>query len=78
MDWLKKTWECSPEARRSMIEPDHPQISVARQWARVGGSRASFYEVSNGESREPLQCMRLIATPETRPPFDGGRRMTAW
>ena len=78
LDWLKKKWECSPEARRSLIEPDHPQISVARQCELVGVSRSSFYYVSKGERLENLQFMRLLDEQYTRTPFYGVRRMTAW
>jgi len=61
-----------------LIEPDHPQISVARQCELVGVSRSSFYDVSKGERLEHLQFMRLLDEQYTRTPFDGVRRMTAW
>lgn len=61
-----------------MIDPDYPQISVARQCELVGVSRSSFYYVAQAESPENLQFMRWLDEQYTRPPFSGVRRMTAW
>ena len=68
----------SPEAKRGLIEPDHPQISVARQCALLELSRSSFYYRSQGESAENLHLMRLLDEQYTRTPFYGVRRMTVW
>ena len=68
----------SPEAKRGFIEPDHPQLSVARQCALLGLSRSSFYYRSQGESAENLYLMRLLDEQYTQTPFDGVRRMTVW
>jgi putative transposase len=68
----------SPEAKRSLIEPDHSQISVARQCGLLGLSRSSFYYRSQGESAENLHLMRLLDKQYTRTPFYGVRRMTVW
>ena len=68
----------SPELKRSLIEPAHPQISVARQCALLGLSRSSFYYRSQGESAENLHLMRLLDEQYTRTPFYGVRRMTVW
>ena len=72
----KLTWP--PEAKRGVIESDHPQIRIARQCELVGLSRSSFYYGSQEESRENLHCMRLVDEQYTRTPFSGVRRMTAW
>lgn len=61
-----------------MIEPDHPQLSVARQCELVGLTRSSFYYVAQGESAENLHLMRILDEQYTRTPFYGVRRMTAW
>ena len=61
-----------------MIEPDHPQVSVARQCELVGLSRSSFYYTPQEESPENLYLMRLLDEQYTRTPFYGVRRMTAW
>lgn len=61
-----------------MIEPDHPQISIARQCDLVGLPRSSYYYSSAGETAENLHLMRLLDEQYTRTPFYGVRRMTAW
>jgi putative transposase len=61
-----------------LIEPDHPQLSVARQCALLGLSRSSFYYRSQGESAANLHLMRLLDEQYTRTPFYGVRRMTVW
>ena len=61
-----------------MIEPDHSQISVARQCELVGLSRSRFYYTPQEESPENLNSMRVLDEQYTRTPFDGVRRMTAW
>ena len=68
----------SAEAKRAFIEPEHPQISVARQCAMLGLSRSSFYYRTHGESAENLHLMRLLDEQYTRTPFYGVRRMTVW
>jgi putative transposase len=42
LDWLKKTLALPPEAKRELIEPAHPQMSIARQWDLVGLPRATY------------------------------------
>ena len=42
LDWLKKKLDWSSDAKRDLIEPEHAQISVARQCALLGLSRSSF------------------------------------
>ena len=61
-----------------MIEPAHPQISIARQCALVGLPRATYYSYAHGESAENLALMRLLDAQYTDTPYDGVRRMTAW
>jgi putative transposase len=31
LDWLKKKLDWSPDAKRGLIEPAHPQLRIARQ-----------------------------------------------
>jgi putative transposase len=61
-----------------MIEPDHTHIGIARQCELLGLSRSTYYYVSQGESRENLQLMRLLDEQYTQTPYYGIRRMTAW
>jgi putative transposase len=60
------------------VEPEHPEISIRRQCALLGLSRASLYYEPVEESQENLLLMRLIDQQYTRLPFYGSRRMTAW
>ena len=61
-----------------MIEPAHPQISIARQCDLVGLPRATSYYYAHGESAEHLALRRLLDAQYTDTPYDGVRRMTAW
>jgi len=67
-----------PEAKRGLIEPDHPHLSIARQCELVGLARSSFYHRPQGESAENLSLMRLLDEQYTDTPYYGVRRMTAW
>jgi putative transposase len=66
------------DAKRQLIETDHPQISLARQCDLVGLSRSTYYYQSQGESPENLHLMRLLDEKYTDTPYYGIRRMTAW
>jgi putative transposase len=66
------------DARRQLIEPDHPQVSVARQCDLLGLSRSTYYYQAQGESPENLHVMRLLDEKYTDTPYYGIRRMTAW
>lgn len=66
------------DAKRDLIEPDHPDISVARQCELLGLPRSTYYYRSLGESEENLHFMRLLDEKYTADPYYGIRRMTAW
>jgi putative transposase len=61
-----------------LVEPAHPQISLARQCALLGLPRSTYYYHAQGESAENLQLMRLLDEQYTQTPYYGTRRMTAW
>jgi putative transposase len=67
-----------PESKRELIEPAHPQISIARQCDLVGLPRSTYYYRGQGESAEHLTLMRLLDQQYTDAPYYGVRRMTAW
>ena len=67
-----------PENKRTLIEPDHPHISIARQCDLVGLPRSTYYYHAQGESAENLTLMRLLDQQYTDTPYYGIRRMTAW
>ena len=68
----------APEAKRELIEPAHPQISIARQYDLVGLPRSTYYYQAQGERAENLHLMRLLDQQYTDTPYYGVRRMTAW
>jgi putative transposase len=67
-----------PEAKRELIEPAHPHISIARQCDLVGLPRSTYYYPGQGESAENLYLMHLLDRQYTDTPYYGVRRMTAW
>ncbi len=78
LDWLKKKLVISVEAKRAVLEPVHPQLSMRRQCALLGLARSSLYYQPVLERAEELQLMRLLDAQYTATPFYGVRRMTAW
>ena len=68
----------SVEAKRQLVEPAHPRISLRSQCALVGLARSGLYDEPVGESAEHVELMRLLDEPYTATPFYGIRRMTAW
>ena len=66
------------DAKRGLVEPDHPQISIVRQCELLGLPRSTYYYHSQGESPENLHLMRWLDEKYTDDPYYGIRRMTAW
>ena len=62
--------------RRSIVEPDHPQLSVGQQCKLLSIARSSFYYTPKGETEQNLGLMRLIDEQFLEPPFYGVRQMT--
>ena len=63
---------------RSVVELDHPQLSVRRQCELLGLSRSSLYYEPASETAANLRLMRLIDQEYTAHPFLGSRRLTQW
>ena len=61
-----------------MIEMGHPELSVRRQCALLGLSRAGLYYQAIGEGPENIRLMRLLDEAYTHWPFYGVRKMTAY
>ncbi len=78
LDWLKKNLDLDIDAKRALVEPEHPQISIARQCELLRLSRSTYYYHSQGESPENLQLMKLLDEKYTDDPYYGIRRMTVW
>ena len=63
--------------RRSLVEPEHPQLSIVRQCELLEMSRSGYYYEPVPESAENLALMRLIDEQYIETPFYGYRRMAA-
>ena len=61
--------------KRSLIEPEHPVISVRKQCELIGLPRSGYYRKPKPESVENLELMKLIDEEYTRHPFLGSRKM---
>jgi putative transposase len=69
----------TPENKRTWIEADHPNLSIAHQCTLSGLARSSFYHKPSGvESAENLRVMRQIDELYLKRPFYGSPRMTEW
>jgi len=66
------------ELKRSLVEIDHPQLSVRRQCQLLGLCRSSLYYEPATETAENLNLMKLIDKQYTDRPFFGSRKMTVW
>src|SRR4051794_29629331 len=72
----KKKSPPSAEDRRSLVEANHPELSVRRQCALLGLNRSTFYYEPAGETPEDLRLMRRIDELYTACPFYGSRKIT--
>ncbi len=75
---LKKNTISSVNERRGLIEPEHPEISIARQCELLSLTRSAYYYRPKGVNRDNQAVMRLIDEEYTRHPFYGSRRIAAW
>ena len=65
------------DAKRALVEPNNPQLSICRQCELLGLNRSTYYLAPADESEENLRLMRLIDEQYLKTPFYGSRRMTA-
>lgn len=61
--------------RRALIQRAHPGLSLVRQCALTGLSRASLYVEPRGESEASLALMRMIDAQHLLTPWYGSRQM---
>ena len=61
---------------RRWIEPEHLELSIARQCALLGLARSTRYYRGSGESAENLLLMRRIDEQYLRTPFYGSRKFS--
>src|SRR6266567_1887335 len=62
----KKNHESCIEAKRALIEPGHPDLSIVRQCELLGLARSSYYYEPVLASEENLHLMRLLDEQYTR------------
>jgi putative transposase len=75
VEWLKKNLPSSTEELRQCIDPNHHELSIARQCELVGLARSSWYYPVRGETAENLALMRAIDEQYLKTPFYGSRKM---
>jgi putative transposase len=63
------------EAKRQLVEVDHPKLRVVRQCEPLDLPRSSYYYEPGQETPENLRFMRLIDKEYTDHPEKGSRRM---
>jgi len=68
----------SRERRLGMVRRHHSNLSLVRQCALLGLSRASLYYQPAPASEEDLELMALMDRQYLKTPFYGSRKMTAW
>ncbi len=66
----------SLEEKRALVEPEHPTISIRRQCALLGLSRASYYYEPVPDDPLNLELMRHIDVQYLETPFYGWPKMT--
>ena len=75
VEWLKKNLPSSTREKRRWIDPNHPELSIARQCELVGLPRSTWYYAPAVESAKNLALMRQIDELYLRWPFYGSRKM---
>jgi putative transposase len=65
----------STEELRQYIDPEHPELNIARQCELVGLARSSWYYPVRGETAENLSLMRSIDEQYLKTLFYGRRKM---
>lgn len=68
----------SPDKKRAMIKPDHPQLSISQQCKLVRLSRSAFYYTPVGINPDTLAMMNEIDRVFTKHPFFGSRQIAAY
>ena len=64
--------------KRLAVEPDHDQISIARQCELLGLARSSLYYTPCRDTTYNEQLMRLLDEQYLKTPCYGVEKMTAW
>jgi putative transposase len=78
VDWRKKKLDLPPDAKRELMEPEHPQRSMTRQGDLIGLPRSTSDDQGQGERAEHRYVRHVLDQPYTDTPYYGVRRRTAW
>lgn len=78
MSGLKKKLINSAEALRSLVDPNHSDLSIRRQCELLGLPRSTYYLEPVSESAENLRLMKLIDQQSLERPHMGRLSMTQW
>ena len=65
------------DAKRGLVEPNVPHLSIVHQCELLGLSRSTYYLAPAVASAENLRLMRRIDEQYLKTPFYGSRRLTA-
>ena len=68
----------SPAKKRTIIERDHPELSISQQCKLVGLSRSAFYYTLAGIDTDTLDMMKEIDRVFTKYPFFGSLQIAAY
>ena len=68
----------SPAKKRSMIQRDHPDLSISQQCKLVRLLRSAFYYTPVGIDTATLSMMKEIDRVFTKYPFFGSRQIAAY
>lgn len=66
------------QSKREQIEPENPELSIAKQCKSLSLNRSSYYYKSKGETGYNLKLMRIIDEQYLRTPYYGVLKMHAY
>ena len=75
LEWLKKNLRSSTAEKRTMIDPDHPRLSVSRQCRLLALPRSTHYHRAKTVPDKTLRLMKHIDELYMQHPFYGSRQM---
>ncbi len=76
--FIRRAQEVSPAKKRSMIQRNHPELSISQQCRLVRLSRSAFYYTPVGIDAATLALMKHIDRAFTKYPFFGSRQIAAY
>ena len=74
----KKTLDYTVSERKSMIEPNHPDLTISQQCTMLGISRSGYYYTPCPVDEATLELMNIIDKQYTKTPYYGTRKMSTY